>query len=53
MSDKYDPSGLTRARYKELLTAEKVLLALEAAGVDNWEGYCLAFDDEEEKEDDE
>lgn len=30
------------ARYKELLEAENMLSSLEAAGVDNWEGYSYA-----------
>ena len=29
-------------QYKELLKAEAFLLALEDAGVDNWEGYDKA-----------
>ncbi len=31
-------------RYKELLEAEKLLFALQAAGVDNWEGYSIAIE---------
>ena len=31
-------------RYKELLKAEKKLEALEAAGVDNWDGYEIAME---------
>lgn len=46
---------LTEKRYNELLTAEKKLRALEAGGVDNWEGYHTALSenmggDEEESE---
>lgn len=33
-----------KERYEELLEAEKFLDALNAAGVDNWEGYEMAFD---------
>ena len=31
-------------RYQELLDAERLLNALEAAGVDNWEGYDAAVE---------
>lgn len=34
---------ISNKRYQELLEAEKLLGALEAAGVDNWEGYSEAF----------
>jgi hypothetical protein len=30
---------ITKERYEELLKFERVLAALEQAGVDNWEGY--------------
>lgn len=40
--------------FTELSKAYAKLAKLEAAGVDNWEGYEFAFgDDEEEDEDDE
>lgn len=35
---------LTKERYEELLQAEKVLAALYATGVDNWERYNDALD---------
>lgn len=35
---------LTRERYTELLQAENMLIALQAAGVDNWEGHELALE---------
>lgn len=35
---------LTVDRYNELLEAEEMLEALEACGVDNWEGYDEALD---------
>jgi len=35
--------SITKERYEELLQAEEDLQALEDAGVDNWEGYELAF----------
>ena len=30
--------------YSELLKAQRMLLALEAAGVENWDGYSAAID---------
>jgi hypothetical protein len=30
---------ITKDRYEELLKFERLLAALEQAGVDNWEGY--------------
>lgn len=38
-------------RFRELTDAEAKLNALEAAGVDNWEGYDHAMDILNEKED--
>ena len=35
---------ITKKRFKELDDAENKLLALEAAGVNNWEGYDTAMD---------
>jgi hypothetical protein len=35
---------LTREEYNKLLEAKRFLRALEAAGVDNWEGYDIAKD---------
>ena len=35
---------ITKERYEELLEAYYFLNALEAAGVDNWEGYGIAVD---------
>jgi len=34
---------ITDARYEELLDSELQLRALEAAGVDNWDGYDEAM----------
>lgn len=41
-------------RFNELLRNERILYALEAAGVDNWEWYGDALEEfwEEEDEDD-
>lgn len=33
---------ISKFEYNELLESQKLLNALEAAGVDNWEGYELA-----------
>lgn len=44
---------ITRERLLELERKEKVLLALDSAGVDNWEGYGIAMEEifkEDEKE---
>ena len=35
---------ITIERYNELRFAECILNALQAAGVDNWEGYADAID---------
>lgn len=42
---------ITEKRYNELLRKEQELDHLHALGVDNWEGYQLPFDEEEEDED--
>ena len=36
---------IPRFRLEELLEAQRKLIALECAGVDNWEGYALAMED--------
>lgn len=48
LSRSFGCAELSEERYQELLEAEKTLKKLEAAGVDNWEGYGDAFgyDDE-------
>ena len=38
---------ITQEEYESLLEDSKFLRALEAAGVDNWEGYEFAFEDVE------
>ena len=35
---------ITSERLAELLQAEQMLAALEAAGVDNWDGYDYAME---------
>lgn len=41
---------LTAERYKALNESDATLCRLEAAGVDNWEGYSNAFEDDEEED---
>lgn len=41
---------IKRSRYLSLLEADRMLRALEAAGVDNWEGYDEALENVEEAE---
>lgn len=41
MSEKIE---IDREEYEELLAIQKFMRALEAAGVDNWEGYEIAQD---------
>lgn len=36
-------------RYEELVRDQDTLSRLEAAGVDNWDGYSFAFEDEDEE----
>ena len=42
MAEAWD--SIQHERMQELLRKERVLDALEAAGVDNWEGYSYAFE---------
>lgn len=42
---------IPREQYERLLAAQRRLWRLEAAGVDNWEGYPGGMSDEEEDED--
>ena len=39
---------ITRKEYERLSEDSRILGNLRAAGVDNWEGYYLAFQDEDE-----
>lgn len=34
---------ITKKRHESLLRSEKMLICLEACGVDNWEGYREAY----------
>lgn len=36
---------ITRKEYDELLESQKTLYALQAGGVDNWDGYDFCFED--------
>jgi hypothetical protein len=40
---------ISKKRYDSLIDAQKKLDRLEAAGVDNWEGYSEAFIDEDDE----
>ena len=42
---------ISRKKYNVLLACEKQLRALEAAGVDNWEGYRSTAEEDGEMED--
>jgi len=42
---------ISRKEYNKLLQAQSELDALEAAGVDNWEGYSEAMQQQEDEED--
>lgn len=44
---------LTHQEYQQLLRDQNRLNALEAAGVDNWEGYSNAMRARQEEDDDE
>lgn len=43
---------ITEKRYNELMRKEQELDHLHALGVDNWEGYQLPFEEEEEEGED-
>jgi hypothetical protein len=49
-SYRFQEVNISTTRYKELLAAEKILSQLEAAGVDNWEGYPGLDDEDDEYE---
>lgn len=46
--DNDDNITISKKRYKQLLESERFLYALEAAGVDNWEGYSLACEEDDD-----
>jgi hypothetical protein len=48
MSEEIETIILTRKEYDSLVADAKFMRALEAAGVDNWEGYGIAQDMNEE-----
>lgn len=35
---------ISKKEYEDLLKTQRFMRALEAAGVDNWEGYDMAID---------
>lgn len=41
---------ITKKEYDQLIKDSEFLNALRAAGVDNWNGYSMAYDILEEKE---
>lgn len=41
---------ITKEEYEELLNDRRVLVALEMAGVDNWDGYDYAMEILEEED---
>ena len=43
MSEEKPTVTITRERFDELEKTEAHMSALEAAGVDNWEGYSVAY----------
>lgn len=51
MTEAVETVTMSAKRYKSLLRSEDILLRLEAAGVDNWDGYSYAFEGFEDDED--
>lgn len=47
-----DTVTLSKDEYQSLYEDSEFLHRLRAAGVDNWEGYSEAFDEDDEEEDD-
>lgn len=45
-----DKVTISKEEYEELKERNSFLERLEAAGVDNWEGYSYAFEDDEEED---
>lgn len=41
---------ISKEQWDYLKERDRILTALEAAGVDNWEGYSEAFQDDDEDE---
>ncbi len=42
MADKIEMISIPKTEYDELIESQKLLQALESAGVDSWEGYHMA-----------
>ena len=57
MSNPEETVTISKSRYDSLLDAERWVECLNAAGVDNWEGYAMAqemcSDSDEDNEDEE
>ncbi len=51
LAEPQDQVCVSRADYVRLVNRSKTLARLEAAGVDNWEGYSYAFDEDDEEDD--
>lgn len=47
---KKDTVKISNERHEELLRIERQMSALEATGVDNWEGYCIAMSELDEED---
>ena len=45
---RYETITISRSFYEKLLNDSELLAHLHAAGVDNWDGYTVPFDDENE-----
>lgn len=50
MELQYKTVTITEEEYEDLLKDQRKLIALEAGGVDNWEGYDWAMETLEEEE---
>lgn len=48
MADTEATVTITRKQYNSLINDQKVLIALESAGVDNWDGYEFAMENLED-----
>ena len=48
MNENVETITITKKEYDRLVERDEFLSRLEGAGVDNWEGYSYAFDEEEE-----
>jgi hypothetical protein len=51
--DQEEMITITKAEYDELIEDQKLLIALQGAGVDNWDGYDYAIESLDENNDEE